>query len=52
MIAGLAAAGISATFYASSGDEDSPLFVLLWYPIAVAIVALAGYLLGRRLLRW
>ena len=52
MIAGLAAAGISATLYASNCDDDSPLFVLLWYPIAVAIVASVGYVLGTRILRW
>jgi len=52
LIAGLTAAGIAATFYASNCDDDSPLFVLLWYPIAVAAVALVGYVAGRRLLRW
>lgn len=51
-IAGLAASGIAATFYASNCTDDSPLFVLLWYPIAIAMVAAAGYLLGRRMLRW
>lgn len=50
--AGLAAAGIAATFYAANCDDDSPLFVLLWYPLAVTIVAAAGYGLGRRFLCW
>ncbi|WP_107676518.1 NrsF family protein [Agrobacterium sp. LAD9] len=51
-VAGLVAAGIAATFYAANCDDDSPLFVMLWYPIAISAVALAGALLGRRLLRW
>ncbi|MDQ0392751.1 NrsF family protein [Labrys monachus] len=51
-VAGLAASGIAATLYASHCPDDSPLFVATWYPIATGIVVLAGYLLGRRLLRW
>jgi len=51
-VAGLAASGIAATFYASNCTDDSPLFVLLWYPIAIAIVTGIGYVLGKRLLRW
>ncbi|MEZ2221995.1 NrsF family protein [Rhizobium sp. RCC_161_2] len=51
-VAGLAASGIAATFYASNCTDDSPLFVLLWYPIAITIVTAVGYILGKRLLRW
>jgi hypothetical protein len=51
-VAGLAASGIAATFYASNCTDDSPLFVMLWYPIAIAMVTLVGYFLGKRLLRW
>ncbi|WP_105438698.1 NrsF family protein [Neorhizobium sp. T25_13] len=51
-VAGLVAAGIAATFYAANCDDDSPLFVMLWYPIAISIVAGTGALLGHRLLRW
>ncbi|WP_412064292.1 NrsF family protein [Rhizobium sp. SYY.PMSO] len=51
-VAGLAASGIAATFYASNCTDDSPLFVLFWYPIAIAIVTAVGYVLGKRLLRW
>jgi hypothetical protein len=51
-VAGLAAAGIAATFYASHCDDDSPLFVLLWYSLAVLIVSAAGYLAGRKVLAW
>ena len=52
LVAGLTAAGIAATFYASNCDDDSPLFVLLWYPLAISAVASIGYVAGCRLLRW
>jgi hypothetical protein len=51
-VAGLAASGIAATFYAAHCTDDSPLFVMTWYLIATLIVTLAGYLIGRTLLRW
>jgi hypothetical protein len=51
-IAGLAASGIAATFYATNCTDDSPLFVVTWYPLAAGFVALVGYLAGLRYLRW
>jgi hypothetical protein len=51
-VAGLAASGIAATFYAANCNDDSALFVITWYPIATLIVTTAGYLVGRNLLRW
>jgi len=51
-VAGLAASGIAATFYASNCTDDSPLFVMTWYPLAILIVTAAGYVVGRTLLRW
>lgn len=51
-VAGLAASGIAATFYAANCNDDSPLFVVTWYPVAIALVSFAGYLVGRRVLRW
>lgn len=51
-VAGLVAAAIAATFYAANCDDDSPLFVTLWYPIAISMVAGTGALIGRRILRW
>lgn len=51
-VAGIAAAGIGATLYASHCQDDSPLFMAVWYVIAVAIVAFVGAILGARLLRW
>jgi hypothetical protein len=51
-VAGLAASGIAATFYAANCTDDSALFAMTWYPIATLIVTIAGYLIGRKLLRW
>ena len=51
-VAGLAASGIAATFYAANCTDDSALFVMTWYSMATLIVTTAGYLLGSGLLRW
>jgi hypothetical protein len=51
-LAGAAAAGVGATIYASNCPDDSPLFVVTWYPIATAVVVLVGALAGRRWLAW
>ena len=51
-VAGLAASGIAATFYAAHCTDDSALFVVTWYSMATLIVAAAGYLAGRKLLKW
>ena len=51
-VAGLAASGIAATFYTANCTDDSALFVITWYPIATLIVTTAGYLIGRKVLRW
>jgi hypothetical protein len=51
-LAGLSASAIAATFYASHCTDDSPLFVIVWYSIAIGLVTLVGYLAGRRWLRW
>lgn len=51
-LAGMAAAGVSATIYASNCTDDSPLFVATWYPLATGIVAALGAWAGRRWLAW
>lgn len=50
--AGLVAAGVGATLYATHCQDDSPLFLATWYVIATSIVTFAGAILGARLLRW
>ncbi|ASY60338.1 NrsF family protein [Sinorhizobium sp. CCBAU 05631] len=51
-MAGLAAGGIAATFYAAHCTDDSPLFVATWYTIAIAMLTLAGALAAPRIARW
>ena len=51
-IAGVAASGIGATLYAANCNDDSPLFVAIWYPLAIFMVSAAGSFGGRLLLRW
>lgn len=51
-VAGLAASGIAATFYASHCPDDSPLFVMTWYGIATAAMSLVGAAVGRAFLKW
>jgi hypothetical protein len=51
-VAGLAASGNAATFYAANCTDDSALFVITWYPIAILMVTTAGYFIGRKLLSW
>lgn len=50
--AGLLAAAAGGAIYAFHCTDDSPLFVLVWYPLAAIPVAAVGALAGRRLLRW
>jgi hypothetical protein len=51
-VAGLLAGGLSAALYATHCPDDSPLFVAVWYTLAVGLVVLTGAFLGHRLLRW
>jgi hypothetical protein len=51
-VAGIAAGALAATLYAFKCTDDSPLFVATWYTIAIGAVALAGSLIGERVLRW
>ena len=50
--AGLLAGAVAASLYATHCTDDSPLFVALWYALALAPVVLAGTAAGHRLLRW
>lgn len=51
-VAGLLAGGLAATFYAAHCTDDSPLFVAVWYPLAIAGLAAVGALAAGRLARW
>ena len=50
--AGSLAATTAAAIYAFHCFDDSPLFVLTWYPLAAIPVIVVGAVIGRRLLRW
>lgn len=50
--AGALAGGLGAALYALHCVDDSPLFVLAWYSLAIGMVALAGALVGRSALSW
>jgi hypothetical protein len=51
-LAGLMAGGLGAAFYAAHCFDDSPLFVAVWYTLAVTFVTVLGAVLGKRVLRW
>nr|WP_222858735.1 DUF1109 domain-containing protein [Rhizobium mesosinicum] len=51
-VAGLAAGGIAAAIYAWHCPDDSPLFLATWYSIGILVATTAGFLLGRKVLRW
>lgn len=52
LVAGLLAGAIGAFFYAAHCPDDSPLFVAVWYTLAIGVVGALGAVLGARLLRW
>ena len=51
-VAGLVSGGIAATFYAAHCTDDFPLFVAIWYTIAVAALTAIGAVGARGLVRW
>lgn len=50
--AGLASGAVGAAIFVIHCPNDSPLFVMVWYSLAIALVTLVGYLAGRRWLAW
>ena len=50
--AGLTAGAWAATLYCLHCPEVSAIFVLTWYTLGIALAALAGAVLGPRLMRW
>ena len=43
---------LAAVFYAMNCFDDSPLFVITWYPLALLAVVSTGYFAGLCFLRW
>lgn len=50
--AGLGGSGLAAMAYAMHCIEDSPLFYVTWYGMAIGGVTLVSTLIGARALRW
>jgi hypothetical protein len=51
-VAGVLAGAIAATFYAAHCTDDSPLFVAIWYTIAIGGLALFGAAAAGKFARW
>lgn len=51
-VAGLAGSGLAAAIYALHCTEDSPLFYVTWYGLAILGVTLVSSVIGSRVLRW
>ena len=52
LAAGLLSGAIGGLLYGLYCPDDSPLFVAVWYPIGISLMAAVGGLAGRFLLRW
>ncbi|GGF83956.1 hypothetical protein GCM10007301_49950 [Azorhizobium oxalatiphilum] len=51
-LAGLVAGALGAAAYAIACRNDAGSFLIVWYPLAVALMTAAGALIGRWALRW
>ena len=51
-VAGVAGSGFASMVYAMHCTEDSPLFYVTWYGIAIMVVTVVSTLIGSRVLRW
>jgi hypothetical protein len=51
-VGGLLAGAIGATVFAMHCTNDSPLFVAIWYALAVGVMATLGLVVGRQVLHW
>jgi len=51
-VGGLLAGSLGATVFAMHCTNDSPLFVAIWYTLAIGLTAIVGLLVGQYVLRW
>jgi hypothetical protein len=51
-VGGLLAGGLGATVFAMHCTNDSPLFVAIWYVLAIGLMSMFGLVVGRHALRW
>jgi hypothetical protein len=50
--AGLLAGAVGGYGFSMHCMDDSPLFVAIWYTLAIGLMALTGLMVGRYWLRW
>src|SRR6476646_3702948 len=51
-VGGLLAGALGATVFAMHCTNDSPLFVAIWYALAIGLMSMLGLVVGRHALRW
>jgi hypothetical protein len=51
-IAGSLSGALGATAYALACKNDAGLFVAIWYPLAILVIAALGAAIGRHALAW
>ncbi len=51
-VGGLLAGAIGASVFAMHCTNDSPLFVAIWYVLAIAFMSMLGLAVGRQVLHW
>jgi len=51
-VGGLLAGALGATVFAMHCTNDSPLFVAIWYVLAIGLMSMFGLVVGRHALRW
>ena len=51
-VGGMLAGALGATVFATHCTDDSPLFVAIWYVLAIGLMSMFGLVMGRHALRW
>ena len=51
-VGGLLAGALGATVFATHCTDNSPLFVAIWYVLAIGLMSMFGLVIGRHALRW
>ena len=51
-VGGVLAGALGATVFATHCTDDLPLFVVIWYVLAIGLMSIIGLVIGRYALRW
>jgi hypothetical protein len=51
-VGGLLAGSLGAAIFAMHCTNDSPLFVAIWYALAIGLMSMFGLVVGKHALRW